>query len=785
MQLDLQQIEAIQRAKQILEGAGLLNSSISSHPPLLLSQIQSIVQSTLPPAPHSSILQTKYIRPAAQTFTPHTKSYELHRLTRQRFIDAIVDHPLNAIVECPESGAYNDMAVAHRFRMDITDPYYAHPKDNIQYSLGNEHEHGCLFDAEEFPNEDVDFEEEINDEYSYEVLRDLRAKMPETTRCKGKLGLRRDGDFRPFIQCEKRRPGHHAHLLIRNLDQYNSEYLQALFYSDRERLLAFETAASLAGYGPLAPCDFIANRKEQKTLCPTWHRDPQGVLCRFPLYDSGGCDTEFEFFTPSDLTQYQIVMVCRNPHTHASPTPSRTPRAIESVFQGLLRELDWRLADTTPRKLVLDAALDKSSGSILADPHHSLGNLDHAARMINKMRSELFPNGTGLQGAYRLLEEHKLLAFEDRYVRAVEEHALAGGGTFKLVVCMFPAISRSLLETRRPSIDTAFKRLHLWQKFEIEGWFDEYNRSVVVARAFITSQSAEAHKILFTRIFSIMEQDTGQPARFRCIHGTGYEIFMADGHKGQALGLGMFCQELCRNTGWYCRIEPSRRLSTLTPYEHLARFYRYCFAHFTRNVTNIQNYITSEVLHAMMSLASAEPLIDLDNTLNIIRNGGPKAVGKFFILNCSPFAFAALYQPASQIPLEIWRASPSTSNGNEQFDSRALIALLILLEHGIHTRDQAATHYRRISRAIIRSAGVQQRTVAQQDTVIQSLSEKILKQQAAVERQQTGLKRTLEVSGNAQQVFKRLQTEEKHLQGMQQELHLVSRTGSGKAHQPT
>ncbi|KIJ27755.1 hypothetical protein M422DRAFT_271044 [Sphaerobolus stellatus SS14] len=504
MQLDLQQIEAIQRAKQILEGAGLLNSSISSHPPLLLSQIQSIVQSTLPPAPHSSILQTKYAPPAAQTFTPQERSYELYRLTRQRFIDAIVEYP--------ESGAYNDMAVAHRFRVDITDPYYVHPKDNIQYSLGNKHgaksnvgcyllrdenhhpvpchhlrikctgnkqcffktlvatslvhntqslpsndahreifmkilafycallEHGCLFDAEESPNEDVDFEEEINDEYSYEVLRDLRAKMPETTRCK----------------------------------------------------------------------------------------------------------------------------------------------------------------------------------------------------------------------------------------------------------------------------------------------------AIVVARAFITSQSAEAHKILFTRIFSIMEQDTGQPPRFRYIHGTGYEIFMAGGHKGQALGLGMFCQELCRNT----------------------------------------------VLHAMMSLASVEPLKDLDNTLNIIRNGGPKAVGKFFILNCSPFAFAALYQPASQIPLEIWRASPSTSDGNEQahrsinrdgirltmlagimrgmqFDSRALIALLILLEHGIHTRDQAATHYRRISRAIIRSAGVQQRTVAQQDTVIQSLSEKILKQQAAVEHQQTSLKRTLEVSGDAQKKSKK------------------------------
>jgi hypothetical protein len=60
--------------------------------------------------------------------------------------------------------------------------------------------------------------------------------------------------------------------------------------------------------------------------------------------------------------------------------------------------------------------------------------------------------------------------------------------------------------------------------------------AIVVARAFITSQSAAAHEILFTRIFAIVAEDTGQPIHFRHIHGDGFEIFMADGHKGQALG---------------------------------------------------------------------------------------------------------------------------------------------------------------------------------------------------------------------------------------------------------
>lgn len=92
----------------------------------------------------------------------------------------------------------------------------------------------------------------------------------------------------------------------------------------------------------------------------------------------------------------------------------------------------------------------------------------------------------------------------------------------------------------------------------------------------------------------------------------------------------------------------------------------------------------------------------------------------------SPFAIPALYQPASKIPLEVWRASPSTSNGNEQshrninrdgikltllagihrgmqYDSRAMRGIKVLSKHGIHNRDQHASHFRRAARAISRS----------------------------------------------------------------------------------
>ncbi|KIJ32609.1 hypothetical protein M422DRAFT_265496 [Sphaerobolus stellatus SS14] len=71
-------------------------------------------------------------------------------------------------------------------------------------------------------------------------------------------------------------------------------------------------------------------------------------------------------------------------------------------------DLDWQLADLTPRKLILDAGFISDlrhilgwtsiRDPVLADLHPSFGNLDHTGQFINKLRDELFPNGTGLEG---------------------------------------------------------------------------------------------------------------------------------------------------------------------------------------------------------------------------------------------------------------------------------------------------------------------------------------------------------------------------------------------------
>jgi len=147
---------------------------------------------------------------------------------------------------------------------------------------------------------------------------------------------------------------------------------------------------------------------------------------------------------------------------------------------------------------------------------------------------------------------------------------------------------------------------------------------------------------------------------------------------------------------------------------------------------------------AMLSIASAEPHPDLPGALKKIKKGGNKAAGmktvcsickRYLLRNVTAwlkdkiegtkFALPALYQPSSLIPLEIWKASPSTTNGNEQahrnvnrdgvgltllggimrgfhYDANLTTSLEIFDTFGINYSDRLSTHAYRAKRALYR-----------------------------------------------------------------------------------
>ncbi|KAJ6517779.1 hypothetical protein DFH09DRAFT_1098682 [Mycena vulgaris] len=680
-------LRPLSSAKKLLADVGLT----TAEPPTNLDdhgflEVSRVISQALPVASVCSAVRgSLYHPPPARAFSAEEIRRGFDCIIRQTYVNALVDHPLGSVVEYPETGNAKGFAIAHRFSVDPAN--FSHPRESFQYSLGDSHggnpdvycgslllgqtgrpaacfhkkssysvaeakkeifvktlaffctlvEKGCAFDLRK-DGEDIDSigltdddpeseleSDESGSETSVRIFKDSRRKKSHWPRFAKYVRF-----LLNFItvlmsshRCEHRKKTDKAHLILRTLDEFDIPYLRALLANDSQAIDEREE---------LAP---------QKELCLHWHRDSgkltRDVLQRF----SGNCTAKFDIYTPDDLFDCpQIIVICRNPHSHQPPHPVKTPPPLLEVFRSLLLDLDWKLADVTPRKLMIDFGFianfrrrfgwNKPFDPPLAALHPSLGSLDHV---------------------------HNCL---------------------QLNTACFPKMN-----------------------------------TVIGTRAFTTSQSAKAHSILFTRTFEIAHADTGIPCRFRHIHGEGFELWITDAHKGQALGAGMYYQKLCAELGdVYCPMEPTRLLRTLDPYEQLQRFLRLCTAHYKRHIDEMRPYTTQKV----------HP--DLEGAFQIIENGGRKA--KAWLKDKrigSKFALPALYQPLSLIPLDIWTSAPSTTNGNEQahrninrdgvnltmlggimrgmqYDARAMGALELHASQGIYSRDQTSTHFRRLQRSL-------------------------------------------------------------------------------------
>ncbi|KAG1765741.1 hypothetical protein EV702DRAFT_919554, partial [Suillus placidus] len=426
-------------------------------------------------------------------------------------VNAIVEHPCGAIVEYPETGSVMGQAVAHIFPISVNcnTHEFDNPKASFQYSLGDGHGgrknvlchllrdskglKACSANTDAFntthsythrahisqlitptrafsPADDT-AEREVftktfaffcalqahgctfrtsTDDYEHDsVTPAVSSRSP--TSCSGNLIMRTDKYNQRLIQCEHRSPADRAHLILWNLQEFNVNYLQALLAHDIAAIATHEEHAECHGYGPLVPCDFVASPVEHKQTCA-------GVLERgYLLKWEHDCQSKFDIFVPVDRVDVpRIVIMCRNPHSHPPPAPVKTPPPLVDLFRLLLLDMDWELADATPRRILCDSGFmrglrtalgwtsDRSPS--LADLHPSLANLDHVHRLMYKFRRDKYPMGTGFQGAKLLVEKEKELPRHAHYVRCAETHA------------------------RRVSIDTSFKRLHGWQEFEIEAW---------------------------------------------------------------------------------------------------------------------------------------------------------------------------------------------------------------------------------------------------------------------------------------------------------------------------
>ncbi|KAF8158165.1 hypothetical protein B0H34DRAFT_674626 [Crassisporium funariophilum] len=375
----------IQEAQHILDKSDPLASSLSD---TVLQQISGLPANFLDPAGPLPPLEmgtiSQYTPPLAQALTSNEIAHGDNKVNLQTTVDAIIDHPLNACVEYPETGHKLGVSVGHRMLIDKTTGKAAICK-NTKY--------GCkgIKRCEYAPKQSIVLgRKPATQTAAKEVSGDGRPGFQKHSVTTSQASITNNktlprGDD-PCVQISMV-----AHSFNASIGQIPAK---ALLDADHKVISRFENEAKVAGYGPLIPCTYMASALAQKALCPYWHR-----------------------FSSSQL-RCGIIECCNDkgkkalPHTHIDPFPVKTPPSILTIFSSLLLNMGWRLADATPRNIMLDSGfmngLKQHLGwtnaclkPVLSDLHPSLGNSDHVQCYINDLRTKQYPRGTGFEGATR------------------------------------------------------------------------------------------------------------------------------------------------------------------------------------------------------------------------------------------------------------------------------------------------------------------------------------------------------------------------------------------------
>ncbi|KAJ3722643.1 hypothetical protein C8R42DRAFT_580560 [Lentinula raphanica] len=515
--------------------------------------------------------------------------------------------------------------------------------------------------------------------------------------CEGRIVLRYTSADKPYLCCEhfnsKTSRKHFCDFSIGH-DVYHTDYLLALCTANLEEIYKWEKRASNLGYGPLSPCKTVRNHSTVCIDCPQQHRACDGTMYMTEMITLS-CHCIFHIYEPlPDFCRQcpKVLVICSGEHTHPIPASTKTPPELRATILDLLcTSMVKELPEMTPRQFLRHPVVQDFIRSQvpfirqpqLSDVHPSLNNNDHLRAYISQAQKVVFPAGTGWEGkqhcVYSLTSVHSLMPLLLKHLHLMltvhswfmflhstyEEGFEDDDLKFWIVICMFPQQSRALLKAQFVQSDISYKRVAGFKELEFVGWDDQSHTTIVYCRAFMTRESAAAHLVFFRMLDELLAVKfyTGETLKFRHLHSkslssySGILHWAIDQGRGAAKGMALYFHELASKLPPQARDlhQPHRLLRDLQPYEHLHRIARLCTAHINRNIGDSKK-IPDFIKPCMRSLMCvAHP--NWDATIQEIENSNWIA-DKI----SSKFAFEAMCQQKSFIPLDIWQAGPATTN---------------------------------------------------------------------------------------------------------------------------
>ncbi|CAB4436081.1 unnamed protein product [Rhizophagus irregularis] len=316
-----------------------------------------------------------------------------------------------------------------------------------------------------------------------------------------------------FIGCDKFKQGDQWHRFIKiKPEEIDISLLQNLF-------------SGTAPAREMANCSMIIPRNCRRKKCDIPHLN-NGTAVRGEIIEKS-CLVQFIKIIPHNIAECPFVaLICIGVHNHPPPPPERTPAGIKNNLQSLIEQAIYQ-DDTTTSRSILSGNLIKAyfNKDILAEVHVSLNNIDKLRYLIGKAYKNLHPFGQGVMGIY-----HNVLTANSNLSNYVHK--------IVIITCMLAEQAKRLIALEWFQIDVSFKR--------VKGEINEFEINTYDSNHHLT----EGYHRLFSSLFQVIYEVSGQHIKFQHIHKEGIGCILADLDSAQAKGLGLALHDLDHERDW-------------------------------------------------------------------------------------------------------------------------------------------------------------------------------------------------------------------------------------------
>ncbi|KAJ7714453.1 hypothetical protein B0H14DRAFT_3901770 [Mycena olivaceomarginata] len=408
-----------------------------------------------------------------------------------------------------------------------------------------------------------------------------------------------------------------------------------------------------------APCSkFVPSTTGFKQqYCPHPHI-VDGVATRSKMVHHE-CGAARVIYIPIDPSIRKVLIVTNQiPHNHPMPTLAKVPVGVMEKYKTCVIAHGGAGAtvakvDNAPSTRVL------LGGKTPAGFSAGLHSRPVKAKIIAKVKRQLFPNGTDAAGVFSFYLSGLTKPLPERYIHG---YITTDDGGICILTCV-PYLLKLLDDPGVNAFDddTTYKRIEgKMNEWELTILVKTAARAATVARAYINRASTVFFEKVFDELQRVKLLVTHKPMPLRpFVPGGNLDVMNADMDGAQILGI---CRSIMKHN-----VPEYSGIPNDTPPEQVAQYFvKVCWRHAKEPVHDFRSLVSPSDYARLLDFVYIDTKESLADFSAFVSSLGVKKIQDWWAhKEMHEWIIPCLVKSQSRIPADVWDTTPSTTNTNE------------------------------------------------------------------------------------------------------------------------